>query len=335
MKRKILCLILSLTTFTFIGCANNSTSSNNVAPNETSSIQSTNYTPATFKPLSLSDTSYTYCPFVFNDTDLVFPNPDENNRISIIPEPLPKDILQSKDITDFADYSSDNITLLNGILYFANGSDGNSLSSFNISDKSYSEINNHSVHNLIGVGDQLYYLNKIDDNKLYRYDINAKKVQSLSADQVGYFLINGDFIVYENLSDGSKLYSIKTDGTNREKLTDYTSNSFMPFDGELLFFNSSDNNNLYSLNPTTLESRRLSIMNGFQLKSINNSLYFINGNDSNSLYSMSVDLQQSKVDIKSEISDPINNYYLTQSGIFYEKSINVNNIYFKSFSSQS
>lgn len=335
MNKKILCIMLSLTIFTLIGCNNNDKTANDITPNKTISTQSTANESIPFIPFSLLDTSYLYCPFVFNDTDLIFPNPDENNRISIIPEPLPETILKSTDITDFADYSSDNIALLNGILYFANSSDGNALYSLNISDKTYSKLNEHSVHNLICVDDKLYYLNKVDDNKLYKYDTSTKKVQSLSSDRVGSFIINGDFIIYENLSDSSKLYSLRIDGSNRQKLTDYTANSFIPFDGELLFFNSSDNNNLYSLNPTTLESRRLFIMNGFQLKSISNSLYFINGDDSNSLYSMSVDLQQSKIDIKPEISESINTYYLTESGIFYEKGINVNNIYFKSFSSKS
>ena len=155
------------------------------------------------------------------------------------------------------------------------------------------------------------------------------------ADSVGSFIVSGDFIIYQNLSDNSKLYSIKTDGTNKQKLTDYTANSFVVFDGQLLFFNSSDNNNLYSIDPSTLKCKRLYIMNGFQLKIINKSLYFINGDDSNNLYSLSVDLAKSTATYKSEISEGINEYYLTAAGIFYNPSINVNNIYFKKFSTKS
>ena len=155
------------------------------------------------------------------------------------------------------------------------------------------------------------------------------------SDSVGSFIVNGDFIIYQNLSDNAKLYSIKTDGTSRQKLTDYTANSFVVFDGQLLFFNSSDNNNLYSIDPSTLNCKRLYIMNGFQLKIINKSLYFINGDDSNNLYSLSVDLKNSTVTYKPEISEGINEYYLTSAGIFYNPSINVNNIYFKKFSTQS
>lgn len=335
MKKKVLCFLLSLTTFTFIGCSNKNEVPNKTPSNANTTIQANNANPKTPVQFTLSDTSYFYCPFVFNGTDLIFPNPDENNRISTIPDPLPKDILQSKDVTDFANYSADNIVLVNGILYFSNGSEGNALCSFNLSDKTYSKLNENSIHNLIAVDNQLFYLNKFDNNKLYNYDITTKSVKALSSDSVGSFIISGDFIIYENLTDNSKLYSLKIDGTNRQKLTDYTANSFIPFNGELLFFNSSDNNNLYTLNPSTLESKRLSIMNGFQLKILNNSLYFINGDDSNSLYSLSVDLQQSTVTFKPEISEYINSYYLTQAGIFYEKGINVNNIYFKAFSGKA
>lgn len=76
-------------------------------------------------------------------------------------------------------------------------------------------------------------------------------------------------------------------------------------------------------------------MNGFQLKIINNSIYFINGDDSNNLYSLSVDLKNSTATYKPEISEGINEYYLTSTGIFYSPSINVNSIYFKNFSTSN
>jgi outer membrane protein assembly factor BamB len=161
------------------------------------------------------------------------------------------------------------------------------------------------------------------------------------SDSVGSFIASGDYIIYQNLSDNGKLYSIKTDGTNRQKLidptcpTDFTATSFVVLDGQLLFFDSSDNNNLYTFDPSTSKYTRLCIMNGSQLKIINKSLYFINGDDSNNLYSLSVDFNASAATYKPEISQGINEYYLTSAGIFYSPSINVNNIYFKKFPAQS
>lgn len=337
MNKIILYILASLTMISFIGCANKTTSSTppSSSTSSTTSIQATNAILTESIPFTLTSNSSYFCPFVFNGTDLIFPNPNENNRISTIADPLPKNILSSSDVVDFEDYSADNIALIDKTIYFSNGSDNNALSSFNITDKIYTKLNTHSVNNLIAINTELFYMNKSDKNRIYKYDTITLKVMLISADSVGSFIVNGDFIIYQNLSDNSKLYSIKTDGTNRQKLTDYTANSFVAFDGQLLFFNSSDNNNLYLIDPSTLDCKRIYIMNGFQLKAIDKSLYFINGDDSNNLYSLSVDFENSTATYKSEISEGINNYYLTSVGIFYSPSINVNNIYYKEFPTQS
>lgn len=336
MNKKILYLLLSITMVVFIGCTtkvNTPANSNSNTPS-TTSTQTTNTSTTESSPFTLTDNSSYFCPFVFKDKVLFFANPAENNRISKIPEPLPADILQSKNVTDFADYYADNIAIVGENIYFSDGSNNNALCSIDPS-KAYTKHTTHSIHNLIAVNTDLFYLNKNDANKIYKYDTTTSNSILVCADSVGSFIVSGDFIIYQNLSDNSKLYSIKTDGTNKQKLTDYTANSFVVFDGQLLFFNSSDNNNLYTIDPSTLTCKRLNIMNGFQLKVINKSLYFINGDDSNNLYSLSVDIAKSTATYKSELSEGINEYYLTDAGIFYNPSINVNNIYYKKLSTKS
>lgn len=69
-----------------------------------------------------------------------------------------------------------------------------------------------------------------------------------------------------------------------------------------------------------------------KLKLINNSLYFINGDDSNTLYSLTVDIANTKVTFKPEISEGINEYHLTSKGIFYSPISNVNSVYYKELS---
>lgn len=337
MNKKILYIILSLAMLSFIGCSSKNVSSANSNSNTPSKapIQVQNIEATDPVPFILNGNSSYVCPFVFNGTDLLFPNPDENNRISTISDPLPENILESKNVTDFIDYFTDNMVLIDKTIYFSNSSDNNSLSSFNITDKTYTKLNTDSADNLITSNSQLFYVDKNRENKIYKYDTVTLDHALVCSDSVGSFIVNGDFIIYQNLSENSKLYSIKIDGTNRQKLTDYTANSFIVFDGQLLFFNSSDNNNLYLLDPSTLNCKRLYIMNGFKLKVIDNSIYFVNGDDSNNLYSLSVDSKNSTVTYKPEISQGINEYYLTTSGIFYSPSINVNNIYFKKFSSKS
>ena len=328
MKKTILFIALSLSTLTLVGCGDDNVKNKTSVPINT--IQSSNNNTELFTPFSLSDSYYSYCPFIFDGENLIFPNPEENNRISTIPSPIPKNILNSKDVKDFVDHYADNLALTNDMIYFGDGSDLNSLCSLSLTDKTITKLANHSVQDLVAVNNNLFFINKSDSNKLYKYEIKTNKSFAVTSDSVGKFIISGDFIVYENLSDSSKLYSIDIKGKNRQKLTDYTANSFIPYEGVLLFFNSSDNNGLYSLDPTTLETKRINIMNGFDLKSIDNSLFFINGDDSNYLYSLTVDLENQTASYKMYISESINEYFTTTNGIFYSPSINVNNIYYKS-----
>ena len=252
MKKKILCILLSINLISLTGCGksdNSTTNSNSTSTTNNSSpitATSTTYgtddisTPAS--DFKISGESYYMCPFIFNGTDLIFSNPDENNRISIIPDPLPENILDSEFVKDFIDYSSDNIGIIGEYLYFANSSDNNSLYSCKLSDKEITKLNNHSVDEMIIVNNLIYYRNKADKNKLYVYDTETLQASLVTSDSVGQYIVNGDYVIYQNLSDSSKLYSIKSDYSDKQKLTDYAANSFITYKDEILFFNSSDNN---------------------------------------------------------------------------------------------
>lgn len=90
-----------------------SSTDSSTAPASTQSIQiPSNAVTSQDALLTLSDTSSYFCPFVFNGTDLIFFNPDKSNRLSTIADPLSSDIPESKDVTDLADYSTDNIALI-------------------------------------------------------------------------------------------------------------------------------------------------------------------------------------------------------------------------------
>lgn len=341
MKKKTICIILSITLLNIVGCGKADKEATNSKPNTSASTSPITATSTTYNADNSNDSnfkingeSYYFCPFIFNGTDLIFTNPDENNRISIIPDPLPENILESQSVKDFIDYSSNNIGIIGEYLYFANSSDNNSLYSCKLTNKETVKLNNHSVDQMIIVKNLIYYKNKADKNKLYIYDTETSKASLVTSDSVGQYIVNGDYIIYQNLSDNSKLYSIKSDYSDKHKLTDYTANSFITYKDEILFFNSSDNNNLYALKPTNLETRRLKIMNGFQLQTINDAIYFINGDDINNLYSLSIDASTSDITLKPEVSFGINSYHLTPSGIFYSPSLNVNNIYYKTFSNK-
>lgn len=329
MRKSIVFSLLLITTLVISGCS--SKISNTVAAPKTYSSSPSTDSSTVFTPFVLGDTTIYSSPFVINGKSLAFPNWGDNNKISIINEPYPKSLIETKDVVDYYNYSTDTLALINNILYFANGSDQNHLSSINLADKSTTKINDHNAHDIIPSGDNLFYLSVLDDhknqNRLYSYNTVTNDNQLIITDTVGRYLLNGDFILYQNINDNSTLYSIKKDGTQRKKLTDYSVDSFAPFANQLLIINSSDNNNLYVLDPSTDVSKRLALMNGENLKVYKTKLYFINLNKANGLYTLTVDLQKSIVSASSILAEGINDYYPTDAGIFVQKQINVNNTY--------
>lgn len=336
MKRIILLSLFLITTLVITGCSKEAEPKDTTITNDptTYTIEFTNNQEkilAPFTPITLGAVTIYSSPFVLNETSLIFPNWEENNKISVINEPYPQTLIQTKDAVDYYNYSTDTLALINNIIYFANGSDANHLTSMNSADKIAKKINDHNVHDILAAGDTLFYVSVLDEHKnqkrLYSYNTSTTASNLITEDTVGKYLLNGDFILYQNVSDNSALYSIKTDGTQRTKLTDYSVESFAPFENQLLIINLSDNNNLYVLDPLTQKSKRLALMNGENLKVYNNKLYFINLYKNNALYTLTVDLAKPEVSASSILAEGINDYYPTDAGIFIEKRINVNNTY--------
>lgn len=324
MKKSFLIITLLFTTITLYSCSSATTE-------DTSKSNSNISAPATINnttmPFVLGPTTLYTCPFAINTDTVTFPNWEDNNKISLIKEPLPSNFISTKDVVDFVNYSTSTLAVIGNIVYFGNGADGDVLSSISLSDKIYKKLNNNRVHNLIASNQTLFYINKDDGYKLFSYDIASTKSTALSSDRVGNFIISGDYIIYQNLSDNARLYKITTDGKQREMLTDYSVDSFVVYAGKLLVFNSSDNNNLYLVDPADKSSARLSIMRGAKLKIYNDSLYYINFDDSKHLYSLTVNVDTKVVTSAVIYKDGVNEYYPTEKGIFIEKGLNIDNTY--------
>lgn len=192
MNKKISYLILCMTLTILVGCNADNTNSNNSNSTEKNILSSTSGSNDSEKDSSskieLTDDLSYYSPFIFNGTDLIFSNPEENNRISIIPDPIKPNVLESKLITDFADYSADNIALIKDTLYFSNGSENNSLCSIDINTKDYTKINTHSINNLTNYKDKLVYTNKSSNNRLFVFDTSSSETYQVTSDSVGYFI---------------------------------------------------------------------------------------------------------------------------------------------------
>ena len=326
MRKSISLLLVSIFSVSILSGCGNSTQQNQKAPN------SLTYTGPSAAALTdslfvLTNTTLTPCPFVPNGNTIIFPNWEDDNKISIIPKPFNKTIITTADVKDFADYSSFSLGVINNVVYFADSSKDDCLSSFSFADKIDTKLSNNSAANIIASGNNIFYINKSNGNKLFSYDLTTNRDNIITSSKVGSYLINGDFIIYQNLDDNAKLYKCKLDGTEDSKITDFSVESFVVYSNQLLAINLTDNNRLYSINPTDLQATRIGLIDGEQLKCYQGKLYFINLADYNHLYSLTVDLTKSTSSWTSILADQVNEYYPTSEGLFVQKGVNINNPY--------
>lgn len=323
--KKLLILLFIVPTLLLTGCSNSTTTSE--LPKNPLSYSGPDTASSIETPFVLTNTTLVPCPFVPNGNFIIFPNLEDNNKISLITKPYTKSIITTSDVKDFANYSTDSLAVSNDIVYFADSSKQDQLSSFNLSDKIKNSLSTDSVSNIIVSGNTIFYLNKSDNCKLYTYDITTKMTTIISTSKVGSYSINGDFILYQNLDDNAKLYKCKLDGSENEQITDFSVESFTIYNNELLAINLTDNNTLYSINPSDLKATRIGLINGEKLKSLGDKLYFINLGDFNHLYSLTVNIAAMSSTNTLILNDEVNDYYPTSEGIFLQKGININNGY--------
>lgn len=324
MRRFLIITLIISGSFLFVGCTNNESKTTPNASNRTITIDDNSRTNDI--PLLLTDNTIYPSPFIPFTNSLVFPNWDDNNKISIIKEPLPKSMINTSDVIEFFNYSTNTLSMKGDIVYFADASNNNSLSSLNIIDKTYKKLNTHNVHDMILYDNQILYING-NDNNLYSYSLTEDTSKVIIKDTVGKYVLNNNFILYENKSDSSKLYSIRIDGSQKEKISNFSVNSFAPYNDSIIAINSEDNNNLYTIDLSSFKATRIALINGEDLKIFNNKIYFINLNDSNYLYSLNIDETTEKVSLSPVVKDGINEYYPNEKGIFFRSTINVNNTY--------
>ena len=331
MKKTFLIVSILIVTLSLSGCTNKKDSTQE--PNRTFSSNSASSELNIDLPIILTEETFSYSPYYVNEENVIFPNRNDNSKISILPASFTGKIITTNDIIDFISHSTESLTVINNMIYFADGNNKNCLSSINLTDKTYTKINSNNVHKLISNTQDLFYINSNDKNKLYKYNIENNISTSLTFDSVGEYLINGDYILFQNLSDSSSLYSMKTDGSQRTKLTDFSVDSFVPHNNEILAINSSDNNNLYLISPNNSETKRIALMNGSKLKTSDGKLYFINIDNANFLYELNVVSDTYEVSSKLIYKDGLNDYFPTKDKIFIEKMPNVNNTYILPLSS--
>ena len=211
-----------------------------------------------------------------------------------------------------------------------NTSDNNSLYKLDYERKSINLVSSNYFSEISSSENDIIYINKAMGNTLGCYSTKNNTSIQLSSDKCGSFIVNGEYILYKNLDDNSSLYIIKKDGSGRRKLTTTGVDSFATFKNHILYINAEDNY-LYSLDLTSETSKRIDLLNGTNLKHYDQTFYFISIEHSNHLYSFSIDDELNIIEKTPIINDAINNYYLTESGIFSKQGININKNYFTSY----
>lgn len=319
MKKLSIILLLSFSII-LVGCNSSEASSENKRPIISSDYEESKKEDS---PFILTNETLNHSPFAIENENVYFPNWKENNRLSQTKLPTDNTKIFSKDISNQYDFSSSSLVLVGNKLYFGDSAKNNALTSLNIIDNKATQLNSNSVHNLIAYNENLYYIN-LKDQKLYTYNTETSKGGAISLDKVGKYIINNNFILYQNLDDNNKLYKINIDGSQRKALTDFSVDSFAIFEDEIIVSNTTDNNYIYSVSSINLEAKRLNLINASNIKGNDNKIYFINGDNSNRLCELTITSATEPPTIKTLIDDNIEEYYISDKGIFYRKSIDVN-----------
>jgi len=283
-----------------------------------------------YTSFSFSDKSVYPDLFISNGTSIVFPNWDDNNNISVINDPLPDGTINTSMVNYFVNYPTYSLAVVKNVVYFADGSKKHSLASVDLSSKAYTPvIVDSNAKSIIADKEVIYFINGKKDNILQSYDTVEKTSNTVCFDNVGTYFVNGNFVIYQNKSDGNRLYKINIDGTQKEQLTEFSVDSFAKYENKIVAINSSDNNNLYSISLENLDTQRLAVINGENLKESQEKLYFIDINNNRHLSSIDINNsgEQPKVTITDISKESVNNYYVTDKGIFVQRAANVNNGY--------
>ncbi len=328
--------ILLMLTLLLVGCSkgaeegeNDTASTPNTQEtknNISSKVSFTDNKKDTSKNVILSTETLTSNKFLYLGNLLFFPNPEDNNKLTLAEIPDSNTYINEDYIKTSFDYSISYINSIDNIIYFSSISqDNKGLYKFDYEKDTFSKLSNDIAVDLISKDDYFYYINS-SDKLIYSYNVKSNEKKLLSNKRAGKFIFNNNFIFYQNLDDNSNLYALKSDGTSNIKLTDVSVDSFITYNNGLLFFDSSNDNTLYFLNLSQNKITKHSYIKGYNLKQYNDKIYFINSESPNSLHSLTMNTNEDKFESTLILSDFVNDYFITNDKIFVEKASNLNGI---------
>lgn len=325
MLRKFFSFLI-ISTFFLTGCSNQIPESDSSAKNHS---LSTSYKEniTTNNKIILSGKTLTNYKYIYLGNLLFFPDPNNNNKLSVSELAKSNTVISQESIIDIFDYSIDYLISNNDIIYFSSISKDRGLFKLDYQKNTITKLNNDSPKGLIYANEKLYYIDSNTQN-IYSYDVKSNSKSLLSTSKVGNFIINNNSIFYRNLDDNSKLYCLKIDGSSNIKLTDDSVDSFVTYNNEILFVNSSDNNTLHSFNILNSESKKILNVDASKLKQSDERIYFINNASANTICQLTKNKENNDYTFTEIFSDSTNEYFPTDKGIFIETSANINEVKF-------
>lgn len=292
-------------------------------PNVSNSISSSLSKTYSIKDISINEKVSYSSKYSFLGGLIAFPDPANNNKLSISDLDEFNSFITKNSIADFYDYSILNTVNINNSIYFTSNSLNNKgIYKLDYEKNTIDKISDYIPINFAYQNSFLYFTN-LENKYIYSLDIKTNKIELLSNNKSGNFLVSNSFIIYQNLDDNSKLYALKTDKTHNVKLTDVSVDSFIGLNNEILFFDSNNNNILSSLNLPTETIERYSNIIGHNLKSDSTNIYFLSSENPNKLYSLN------RADLTSQLieEDFLNDYYPIDNKVFLEMATSLDKIY--------
>lgn len=149
-----------------------------------------------------------------------------------------------------------------GVVYFANAYDNNTLYSMNSNETNLQKLSVNSVASINAGGDYLYYYMESGTGGgtglgymgrtagIYRSQKNGKKTKCLDRTYAVTMQLCGNYLYYQDYSNktGTQLTKIKIDKTDKTTVADYVINP-ASYDNGIIYFNGTqDDHELYTLN---------------------------------------------------------------------------------------
>ena len=217
-----------------------------------------------------------------------------------------------------------------GILYFCNTYDNNSLYSYNPDNGNCKKLSDGPVRSINADSHYIYFVREISDSQetfgistaafrgLYRMDLNGKKKTCLHNGGVGNAQLINNKLFFQNYSNeyGFRLYSIEINGKNEKEVLQEAVNPTGYYENSLIYCNANENHNVVKMNPETEKTETVYEGNCYFPIIQDNFLYFMDVENNYSLARVNLDTNE-KTTLTTERLDTYNLYGDT---IFYQVS---------------